>query len=193
QGLSGRLAVAAAETPLAAGHVATGARFALALRPNAMTIETYAANLDGGRLTGSLGISRAGSDATATLAAALSGASAERALGLPAAASPLAGTVDVKLDAQGTGRSLAAIVSSLAGAGSISLRDGTIRRLDPAAIDQIEPQVEAGLALDGARIAAALEAPLGRGDLTLRRLSAPFTISGGVARSASLVSRAAAI
>ncbi|MFD1333940.1 hypothetical protein ACFQ4O_18190, partial [Methylopila musalis] len=69
-----------------------------------------------------------------------------------------------------------------------ALRDGAVARLDPSALRRIEPLVENGLALDAAKIAAALEPLLARGDLALPRAATAFSVSGGVARSGPIES-----
>ncbi|GLK67966.1 AsmA family protein [Hansschlegelia plantiphila] len=188
RGLSGRMNLAVAEAALTGGQVATGARFTLAFRPNAVSVDGFSGDLDGGRLTGSLSISRSGPDASVALNGALSGVSADRLLGLAPTSSPLSGAADIALEAQGAGRGLAGIVASLNGAGSATLSNGAIRRLDPAAIEGVEPQVEAGLALEAPKIAQAIDRALGGADLPVARATLPFTMAGGVVRSGALAS-----
>ena len=187
RGVLARLDVTAAKVSLGAGRTAADARFVLALRRNAAAIERFGGALDGGRLTGSMSVARSGDDATVSLALRIDRARAERLLGLPREASPLIGDVDATLEAQGTGRTLAAIVGSLTGAGVVTLADGAIRRLDVAAIDRVEPQVEAGLALEAPRIAEAIARDLGAANLKLSRAVVPFTLSGGVLRSGAIL------
>lgn len=186
RGLVGRFEMTAARLPLFAGQVATEAAFTLALKRDGIAVEGLAAKLDQGRLSGAASVSRSGPDAAASLDVTLSGAAADRALGLDPKTSPVTGAVDLKLEAQGTGRSLAGLVGSLTGAGQISLSDAMVRRLDPQAIGRIEPQVEAGLALDAPKVSAALARELDKADLRLGRAAASFTISGGVARTGGI-------
>ena len=188
RGLAGRIDVTAKKIVLAAGQEAADASFTLAMRPGAAALEKISAGIDGGRLTGSIGVARAGEDATVSLALALEGARADRLLGLAEAASPLIGAADLRIEAQGTGRSLAGVMTTLTGTGSAALKGGAIRAFDPAAIDRIEPQVEAGLALDAPRIAEALSRDFGRADLKIARAVAPFTVSGGVVRVGGVTS-----
>lgn len=183
QGLIGRIDVAAGELALPGGSVARDARFALAAKPNAVAVETFAAELYAGRLTGSLSASRQNAEASATVELALKGARAEQAIGT---AQPVTGSLDVALQAQATGRSLAGLIASLNGAGSITLTNGAVAGLDPAAADRVEPQVEAGLALDAARIGSAVDVGLGAAALPVERATLPFTIAGNTLRSGAL-------
>ncbi|MFC3692075.1 AsmA family protein [Chenggangzhangella methanolivorans] len=185
-GLLGRFEVTAARMPLAGRQVASDVAFALALKRDGLAMEGLAATLYSGRLSGAAGVTRSEPEATASLALALSGAAAETLLGFAPAASPLLGTTDLKIEAQGTGRSLSSLVGALTGAGQITLSDGLVRRLDPAAIDRIEPQIEAGLALEAPKVAGALAREFGAADLRMKRASASFTMSGGVMRSGGL-------
>jgi hypothetical protein len=186
RGLQGRFEVTAARMPLAGGQVATDAAFTLALRRDAVAVEGFLATFDAGRLTGATSLARRGDDATLSLDMALASAGAERLLGLDPKTSPLLGATDLSLEAQGTGRTLAALAGALTGAGQITLSNATIRRLDPAAIDRIEPQIEGGLALEAPKVAAALAKELGAADLRIGRAAAPFTVSGGVVRTGGI-------
>ncbi|GLK77947.1 membrane protein [Methylopila jiangsuensis] len=186
-GLDGRVAVTLKTLTLAPGRAATDARFTLAARPTSIAIEDLAAGFAGGRLTGALSASRAGADATLALKLALADAD-PRAASAFGPVSPVSGRAELTLDLQGSGRSPRALVASLAGAGTATLRDGAVARLDPAAPGQVEPLVENGLALETATIAAALEPLLGKSDLAAPRVTAAFSVSGGVARSGPIES-----
>jgi hypothetical protein len=191
RGLAGRVDVAAQRVPLGAGWIATEARFALALRPNTVAVENFAADLEGGRLTGGATVSRSNADATVSTTFAISGARVEKLMRMSAAAAPMIGAVDIRAEAQGTGRTLAGIVSGLTGTGIATLKSGAVRRLDVAAIDAVEPQIEAGLPLEAPKIAGVLERGLGGADLAFDQATAPFTISGGVIRSGAFVNESA--
>ncbi|RXF72042.1 AsmA family protein [Hansschlegelia zhihuaiae] len=188
RGLVGRVAVTASRAPLGGGRSATDARFAIALKRGAVAIEGISAELEGGRLTGSVNVARSNDDATASVALLLEGARVERVIGLPREASPLLGALDLKVEAQGTGRSLAGLVGSLTGAGSATLTDGSLRRLDVGAIERLEPRVEAGLPLEAPKIADALTRDIDGAHLKLARAVAPFTLSGGVLRTGAIAS-----
>lgn len=186
RGIAGRFEVSAARMPLGAGQVATDAAFTLALKRDAIAVEGFSAALDGGRLSGTAAIARADEQATTTFNLALENAAAEQLMGIDRAASPVLGGVGLKIEGQASGRSIAGLVGSLTGAGSVSVTDMVARRLDPTAVDRIEPQVEAGLALDAGRVAAALNKELAAADFHLPQALAGFTISGGVLRTGAL-------
>lgn len=191
RGLNGRIAVSARRMPLRLGEPATDVRFTLALRPNATSVERFSANLAGGGVTGSLDLSRPGLEATLAVKAAAKDVRLERLTG-QGVASKLIGAIEGTVEAQGSGRSLSAIMASLAGAGSATLRSAAIRSLDAAALDAVDPMIEQGLPLEAPKIANALDALIGRADFTAPRLGAPFTISGGVLRSGAIVDEGAA-
>lgn len=188
RGLAGRLAVKAARVSLGRSEPATGAAFDLALRSNAVAAENLSATLAGGRLTGSASLARADEQATLFLSLQIEGARAERLIG-GARGSAVDGRLSLRAEAQGTGGSIATVVGSLAGAGSATLEDGVVKRLDAAAIDRIEPKVETGLALEAPAVAGALEREFAAADLKLSRTAVPFTISGGVLRSGELAAQ----
>lgn len=191
RGLSGRFDVKAARLPLGAGQTATDAAFHLAVRPNALAVEKLDAQLAGGRLTGAINLARDQSDATLGVSLQLEQARAERLFGATVEAAPVTGRVALRVEAQGTGRSIAGVVAALAGAGSATLADGAVRRLDVSTIDRIEPKVEAGLALDAPKVANAIERELGGADLKLESGVAPFTLSGGIVRSGEISAESA--
>lgn len=184
-GLAGKVAISAERVVISPDQLATDARFTLVMRPGAVAFENLSASYAGGALKGSVSVARPGPDATVAIRASLEGARVERLTSLRAA-SPFTGGLDLVLDAQGAGRTVSAVVSTLAGTGSGTLRGGVIRRLDVAALDRIEPRVEAGLALEAPKIAGALENELGAADLDLARAATAFTVSGGVARAGSI-------
>lgn len=190
-GLTGAIDVTAETLDLAGGRSAADARFVLAFSPSRLAVRDFFAAVDGGRLTGSIALARSDADATVSLNAALTGTRAEALLGLAPDASPVAGLVDARLEAQGTGRSVAGLLGALTGAGSVTLTDAAIRRLDAAAVDGVEPQVEQGLALEAPKIAGAIERGLGAGDFMAETLDAPFTVSGGVLRAGPVTTEGA--
>ncbi|MFC7053751.1 AsmA-like C-terminal region-containing protein [Hansschlegelia quercus] len=183
RGLTGRVNMALGEADLTANRIARDVRFALVAKPNGLALENLSADVEGGRLTGVASVGRQNADASVTLDVALKGARAEQVVGAP---SPLKGEIEIALQAQATGRSIAGLIASLNGAGSATIAKGAIAGFDPAAIARIEPQVEAGLALDASRIAEAVERGLGSGDLPLARATLPFTIAAGSLRSGAL-------
>ena len=186
RGLAARLDVKAARLPLFGPHVATDAGFVLRLKSNGLLAEEIDAALDGGRLTGSVSLTRAQSDATLGLSLRLDGARAERIVGRADDASPLQGALAMQVEGQATGRSLAGLAGAFTGAGSATLTDSVLKRLDAAAIGRVEPKVEAGLALEAPKIAEALDRDLGGADFPISRAAAPFTISGGVLRTGAI-------
>lgn len=184
RGIVGRLAVKAGRMPLGQGEPATGVGFDLDLRPNAVAAENLAASFAGGRMTGKAVLARKDDDeSTLSLSLQLDDAQVERLLG---ASAPARGRVSLRAEAQGTGGSIAAIVGSLAGAGTATFADGVVRRLDASAIDRIEPKIEAGLPLEAPAVAGALEREFAAADLGLERAALPFTISSGVIRASEI-------
>lgn len=185
RGLQGRIETSVAELALG-GEAASDARFGLVFRPSGIGVENFTARLDGGRLSGAASVSRSGDDVTASVALNVEGMALRRVAALAGNDPPLSGVADLKFDAQGTGRSPSALIGAMTGAGALTLRDAKLRRLDPAAIDRIEPLVESGLALEAPRVAEALDREFSARDLEFAAVVAPFTVSAGVARSGTL-------
>ncbi len=186
RGLNGRLDVTADTLPFGAGQIAHDARFTLALKPNGVEVGDFSATFDGGRLAGAMKVGRSNSDATVSFTADMTGARAEQLVSRARGAPPFTGVLDLKVEAQGIGRTVAAIAATLTGAGTAIVRAGRLRGLDPAAIDRIEPRIEAGLALDAVKVSEALDRDLAGGDLSFDRVAVPFTLTGGILRSGAV-------
>jgi large subunit ribosomal protein L24 len=89
----------------------------------------------------------------------LAGVDAAELLGGGARA-PLSGKLTADLDLAGSGRSPIALVGSIEGHGTFSLRDGGVARFDPAAFDIVTHAVDQGLPIDATRIGSRMEAAL---------------------------------
>ncbi len=163
---------------------------ALRLDGDAAALEGIDAGLGRGNLSGRLALqgSEAGLTALAELTLAGADLAALTAGGAPA---PLAGALDLQLDAKGVGRTPAALVASLTGSGTVTVRDAAVSGLDPRAFDVAAQLAEQGEEIEGAKLKASVEAALGRATLALGRVDGAFIMSGGQLQLANLSAQGA--
>ena len=128
------------------GLSAHDAALDLAVTPGTLTLKSIAAELAGGRVTGSASLRRDGPRAGLESVLGLDGV----ALDTPAVRGRLAG----KLDLAGSGTSPLALVASLAGSGEATVTDLSIAGADPAALPKLFADVESdALAVDADTVA----------------------------------------
>jgi len=99
---------------------------------------------------------------------------------------PLSGRLTGDVEVEGTGRSPVALIGSLKGAGTFSLQDGGVQRLDPTAFETVIRSVDQGLQLDAVRIRDRMEQALAAGVLPVTRADGEFTVLAGQARAANV-------
>lgn len=167
---------------LGGGFFAHDAKAKLRLKPNELNLDGGEAGFAGGRLSGALAIKR--SDGQAGITGSLRLADADLSSfvwkrdGRPIAT----GSADFNAEFEASGRSINGLVANLAGGGTIAVKDGEIRSLNPHAFGLVIRAADAGLELKDERITSAFESHLDLGSLPFRRIDASFTLAGGVAR-----------
>src|SRR6185437_6919361 len=165
----------AALTPALAAQDLTGVA---TFTPSAIALDNVAARLGGGRLGGSLTFRRNADglalhtrlDLTDVAAAAI--------------ASPglqvTGGNLTMTLASDGAGATPAAVISSLHGGGSVTLKAVQFAGLDPAAFEAARQAAGQGGAIDLGKVQSAVSAALARGHVTVPHGEAAITIASGV-------------
>ena len=165
----------AALTPALAAQDLTGVA---TFTPSAIALDNVAARLGGGRLGGSLTFRRNADglalhtrlDLTDVAAAAI--------------ASPglqvTGGNLTMTLASDGAGATPAAVISSLHGGGSVTLKAVQFAGLDPAAFEAARRAAGQGGAIDLGKVQSAVSAALARGHVTVPHGEAAITIASGV-------------
>jgi hypothetical protein len=157
--VSGRIKVTAAQVALTSKLSARDLRAVLEFNQSGLSVADIDGALAGGRIGGDFGFERGDEGVRAHSRFRLAGVDAAELLGGGARA-PLSGKLTADLDLAGSGRSPIALVGSLEGHGTFSLRDGGVARFDPAAFDIVTRAVDQGLPIDATRIGNRMEAAL---------------------------------
>jgi uncharacterized protein involved in outer membrane biogenesis len=97
----------------------------------------------------------------------------------------LSGRLALEIAAEGIGLSPIALVGALEGRGKITLTNGRLARLNPAAFDTVISAVDRGMPIDAARVGDRMDFAIASGALAIRRAEAGITIEGGQARMLS--------
>jgi large subunit ribosomal protein L24 len=103
---------------------------------------------------------------------------------------PISGKLGLRLELESSGLTPLAFVGSLAGAGTVSLRDGRLAALDPRTFDAVMRAVDGGMPIESERIKNVAAAALDSGQLAVPALEGAVTISAGQVRLANVVTRA---
>jgi large subunit ribosomal protein L24 len=188
-GLSGRITIKAGQVALTPKLSAHDLRAVLDLKGTELALQEIDGALAGGRVTGNLGFGR-GEDGVSTHGhIELADVDAGDLIG--GGASALTGKLSATLDLSGSGRSPVALIGSLGGKGSLTLRDGGIARLNPAAFDMVTRAVDRGLPIDMVRIGQRMDAALGAAPLPVPLAEGSIALNMGQLRFSDLVVHAA--
>lgn len=163
---------------LGGGWTANDAALRLSSRNDGLRIDNIAGAFADGKISGSATIRRDG--VAATMTGRLDATRLDLArLG----ASGVPGQLDLAFDFSGNGDSLSRMASGLAGAGSMTLRKVSFPQIDAGASARVVASQAKNEAMPSMPLLTPLvEQELSRAPLTLEALSAPVTISNGVAR-----------
>lgn len=170
------------------GTLVADARLHLVSDAHGITFDPVAGTLGGGRLTGRLALGRAGDQALVSARVSLKNAAIDAVLppAIVADADPKGikdGKADLDLGLDGSGRSIAAVVASLAGSGSLAIRDVSMPDLDPDAFEGLTDLAESGsVQLDDQLVRTRLEAGLAAAPLPILAAKGGLTVGGGVVR-----------
>jgi large subunit ribosomal protein L24 len=160
----------------------------LQLSPSRISIDIADAAFAGGRLSGRLALSHVQESRSVAMHLSLKSADAAQLSAGAWTMSPR-GRVSVHVEVDGAGRSPEAMLGSLNGAGSLTLNDIKVGGLDPSVFVATTRAVDQGLPLDTLRVRDFVATALQRGELALRNVDAPFTLSAGHIRLATLPAR----
>jgi large subunit ribosomal protein L24 len=99
----------------------------------------------------------------------------------------LSGRITLDMTALGSGRSASALIGSLAGNGSFTLRNGKVEHLDPGVFDAVIRAVDSGLPVDAPRVRAWLDKALAARALPVELAEGTITLTAGQARLSNTV------
>ncbi|MEF2073706.1 AsmA family protein [Consotaella aegiceratis] len=148
-----------------------------------LQLTDFAASLDGGTVGGTATLRNANGVGGFSLNGQLSGVDLSRLL----SSGRLTGQLDATVALDGTGQSYAALVSSMTGAGEISLKDAAIAGI---AEDMLPPVLVAadqeGFTVDQATVGDLVQSLSGGARFYLGDVQSKFAVTGGVARLAPI-------
>ncbi|HEX2654407.1 MAG TPA: AsmA family protein, partial [Xanthobacteraceae bacterium] len=181
EGMAGTIDFTVARAQMTSGLVAQQVRGRLTLNDSEIAFDGLQGNLAGGRLSGALAVRRAADGLSAQ--GRLSLVDVEARDIIPAGARPaVTGRLNLHMQGQGTGLSPAALVGSLNGTGTISIKDVRIAAMDPRIFEFLIRKVDQGISIDPLRIGDTVAAALESGSLGLRDGEGTLTLVGGQIR-----------
>ena len=138
-----------------------------------LDLDDFAMKIAGGSASGRATLRRDADDVTLAGALALDSVALDR--------KGFSGQIGAALDFASTGRSPAALISGLAGSGTVTFVGAALAWSDPAALDRVVAKSQNPDApLDETNIAFALGNELNRGPLAIPDSSAPLSLSAGL-------------
>lgn len=178
------LDISAGAVSAGAGLAAYDAALSLRLDGDGLHVPELTARLQDGTLTGLFELQNSGATGLFSGQFKLSGARLESllpAVGVEAA--PLAGQADLSGALSGSGKSVGALVASLAGSGTVSLKGLVVGGFNPSAFPLlIRAADQAGRDIDARRVAAFAPGLMRSGRFAAGDADIPFTLAGGVLR-----------
>jgi large subunit ribosomal protein L24 len=147
-----------------------------------LALQVIDASVASGRIAGELVLLREGGSLVARSRLKLTDADAAELL---PGDGKISGRLAFEIAAEGTGMSPIALIGAMEGRGRITLTNGRLARLNPAAFDIVIRAADRGMPIDAARVRDTIEAALARGDLAIRRAEAGVSIEGGQGRMLS--------
>jgi hypothetical protein len=158
--------------------VANGLAGAVHFHPSMIAFDDINGSLAGGRVTGTMAFSRDPDGVTAHGKIELADAAAATILG--PSLNITDGQLGLNLQSDGFGASPQGLIGSLHGGGTLTLKNGQLTGLDPAAFDAAMQAAGTSGPIDVAKVQAAVNAALAKGHLTLPQGSAPVDITSGM-------------
>ncbi len=184
--VGGRLNVSTERFSLGEGLGVTNARLAFDLDPVRIAAELQEGAIFGGAMTGALAINNVGGNTNVSGRADLKGAALDAIAWQPSGRPVVTGVLDFSTNFDATGRSPAGLVSSLTGGGSIEVRNGEARYLNPRAVQLIIRASDLGQEFSEEALQDAFGKYIDGGDLPFRDASAAFSVAAGTVRVQSL-------
>jgi uncharacterized protein involved in outer membrane biogenesis len=179
---SGQVTVTATHVALTPKLAARNFQGKLYIGETQLALQVVDANVASGRLGGELVLLREGTGLIARSRIQLTDADAVELL---PGDGKITGRITAEIAIEGTGMSPVALIGALEGRGRMTLTNGRLARLNPAAFDVVINAVDQGLPIDAARVRDKLESALASSDLAIRRAEAAISIEGGQARMLS--------
>jgi hypothetical protein len=185
--VAGSVRLAADRLALADGLAATAAKMVLDLAPERAGIKVDAAQFEGGALAGELSIHNVDGNANVSGRIDLKDAALDRFVWRRSGRAVATGTLDVSTEFEGAGRSPTSLVSSLTGGGTIAIRNGEARYVNPQAAELVVRAADLGQEFSEAELVQAFTQQIDGGSLKFDRAEGAFSIAAGVARVKSLI------
>lgn len=163
------------------------AGFRLDLTPNGLALDGVTGRLLGGDATAALQIKRS-DEGEAVMSAALRIRDGDltgivwRDDDGPRAT----GRFDFAVDTNSTGRSIAALLSALAGGGTLTVREGTVKGINPGAFPAVVAAVDGGLELENAAVRAAFLQDFSEGQFAFDTMETVLSIASGTIRARNM-------
>ena len=158
--------------------VANGLAGAVHFHPSVIAFDDINGGLAGGRVTGTMAFSRNPDGVTAHGKIELADAAATTILGPTLNITD--GQLALNLQTDGFGASPQGLIGSLHGGGTLTLKNGQLAGLDPAAFDAAMQAAGTSGPIDVAKVQAAVNAALAKGHLILSPGSAAVDITSGM-------------
>jgi large subunit ribosomal protein L24 len=181
-GASGQIVVKATRVALTPNLAARDFQGRLFINESQLALQVIDAGVAGGRVAGELIFLRESAGLLARARVDLLGAEAAELL--PGDAG-LSGRLALEIVAEGIGLNPIALIGALVGSGKITLTNGRLARLNPAAFDTVISAVNRGLPINAASVRDRMDSALASAALAIELAEAGISIEGGQARMLS--------
>lgn len=151
----------------------------LRLVPDSLRLEGLEARYGGGSLSGQVALTRNAGEAGLSGTLQLTGAQAENLVWQRSGRAVATGTLDVNAQFETGGRSIAAMAAGLSGGGTVALKDGELRALNPEAFGLIIRAADSGLQLEEDKIRSLFASQLDAGTLPFTSIEGSLSIAAG--------------
>jgi len=187
-GVSGRIALTAAQANIGPAYVVEKLRTSLRFEPSEFSAETIEGDIADGRLSGEVSLRKAPEGLN--LKARLGLQNIDARAFLPLEGNPISGRLGLQFDVEGAGLSPKALIGSLAGNGTLSLERASVIGLDPRVFPTVMRAADRGLPLEPARIRDAVAPWLDSGPLEIAHADGVIAVAGGQVRLSTMIARA---
>ena len=185
-GLRGRIGLEADEFVIADRMRASHASLALTLQQDRLRAEMTSGQILGGAMTGNLSIANVGGNANFTGTFAIKDASLESVAWQRSGRAVATGKLDLSAEFEAAGRSPAAAIAALTGTGTVEVRDGEARYVNPQAAQLVIRASDLGQEFTEAALRDAFTEQIDAGSLKFARADGAFSIAAGTARLTSV-------
>ncbi|MFN4127274.1 AsmA family protein [Pannonibacter indicus] len=151
----------------------------LRIVPDSLRLEGLEARYGGGSLSGQVALTRNAGEAGFSGTLQLTGAQAENLVWQRSGRAVATGTLDVNAQFETSGRSIAALAAGLSGGGTVALKDGELRALNPEAFSLIIRAADSGLQLEEDKVRSLFVSQLDAGTLPFASLEGSLSMAAG--------------